>query len=269
MEFNYTQGFTHGGSFHADDVFATVFLKMLNPNIVIRRGFAVPDDFKGIVYDIGNGEFDHHSADREKRSTGECYAAFGKLWRKYANLIVSDFVKEQVDYYFIRELDNSDNTGAYSSLAEVIGNMNPFWDEKGVNDVSEQNRCFWKAYKFAYPIFSRVIEKAKAIERAKDYVMECYENRKDGLVVLDKYANAVSLLKDTETLAILFPSNREGYILERLDENKFTFPKEWWGTRGVDGIKGLIFCHATGFMCVFDTLENAKVAYMSLRLMQK
>lgn len=266
MKFEYTQGFTHAGTFHADDVFSTVFLKMLNPNIIIKRGFVVPDDYKGIVFDIGNGEFDHHSADREKRETGEFYASFGKLWRKYANLIVSDFVKEQVDYYFIRELDNSDNTGAYSSLAEVISNMNPFWDEKGVNDISEQNKCFWKAYTFAYPIFARVIEKAKSVERAKDYVLKCYEERKDGLVILDRYANWYSVLKDTETLAVLFPSNREGFILERLDDNKFMFPKEWWGTRGEIDVEGLIFCHASGFMCVFDTLENAKKAYVNLRI---
>ena len=57
------KGFTHGSKFHSDDVFATAFLKILNPDIQIERGFEVPEDFDGIVYDIGRGKFDHHQTD--------------------------------------------------------------------------------------------------------------------------------------------------------------------------------------------------------------
>ncbi len=32
------RGFTHGSKFHSDDVFATAFLKILNPDIEITRG---------------------------------------------------------------------------------------------------------------------------------------------------------------------------------------------------------------------------------------
>ena len=48
-------GFTHAGKFHADDVFATALLQILRPDIKVTRGFVVPDDFDGIVYDIGFG----------------------------------------------------------------------------------------------------------------------------------------------------------------------------------------------------------------------
>ena len=54
------RGFTHAGKFHADDVFATALLQILRPDIKVSRGFVVPDDFDGIVYDIGDGMFDHH-----------------------------------------------------------------------------------------------------------------------------------------------------------------------------------------------------------------
>ena len=50
-------GFTHAGKFHADDVFATALLQILRPDIKITRGFVVPDDFDGIVYDIGCGRY--------------------------------------------------------------------------------------------------------------------------------------------------------------------------------------------------------------------
>ena len=45
--------FTHGGKFHADDVFSSALLLYINPEISITRGNSVPDDFIGIVFDIG------------------------------------------------------------------------------------------------------------------------------------------------------------------------------------------------------------------------
>ena len=72
-------GFTHAGKFHADDVFATALLQIIRPDIRITRGFVVPDDFDGIVYDIGFGMFDHHQEPREYRANGIPYAAFGLL----------------------------------------------------------------------------------------------------------------------------------------------------------------------------------------------
>ena len=74
-------GFTHAGKFHADDVFATALLQILRPDIKITRGFVVPDDFDGIVYDVGFGMFDHHQEPREYRPNGVPYAALGLLWR--------------------------------------------------------------------------------------------------------------------------------------------------------------------------------------------
>lgn len=67
-------GFTHAGKFHADDVFATALLQIIRPDIRITRGFVVPDDFDGIVYDIGFGMFDHHQEPRECRANGIPYA---------------------------------------------------------------------------------------------------------------------------------------------------------------------------------------------------
>ena len=49
------KGFTHGGKFHADDVFATALLMIVRPDIKVTRGFVVPDGFDGIVYDVGCG----------------------------------------------------------------------------------------------------------------------------------------------------------------------------------------------------------------------
>ena len=82
--------FTHGGKFHADDVFSAALLLYLNPEIVITRGNRVPEDFDGIVFDIGRGEYDHHQKDSRIRENGIPYAAFGLLWEELGTEILGD-----------------------------------------------------------------------------------------------------------------------------------------------------------------------------------
>ena len=75
-----SSAFTHSGKFHADDVFSAALLLYLNPEITIIRGNKVPDDYKGLVFDIGRGQYDHHQKDSRVRENGVPYAAFGLLW---------------------------------------------------------------------------------------------------------------------------------------------------------------------------------------------
>ena len=74
--------FTHSGKFHADDVFSSALLLYLNPEITILRGNKVPEDFDGIIFDIGRGRYDHHQKDSRIRENGIPYAAFGLLWEE-------------------------------------------------------------------------------------------------------------------------------------------------------------------------------------------
>lgn len=248
----FSKGFTHGGNFHADDVFSAAFLLLLNPNMVFERGFDVPKGDDYIVFDIGNGEFDHHGANREKRHNGRFYAAFGKLWRKYADLLVSEYVKEVIDENFISIIDHSDNTSETNPLSNVIYDMNPFWDEEADVDA-----YFADAVQFAYKILKRVIAKYQSIEKARNYVLECFDKSQNGIVIMEEYAPWYDTLKDAPVKAIVFPSNRGGWNIERIENSGFEFPREWWGTRE-EKVKGLLFCHASGFMCNFRTLEDIK-----------
>jgi len=46
---------THGGLFHADEVLATAILELALGDIKLCRVYDVPQEFTGIVYDIGGG----------------------------------------------------------------------------------------------------------------------------------------------------------------------------------------------------------------------
>ena len=80
------KAFTHGGKFHADDIFSSALLLYLNPEIQITRGNQVPEEYDGIVFDIGRGAYDHHQKDSRIRET-VCrmrhWTAVGGCWSGY------------------------------------------------------------------------------------------------------------------------------------------------------------------------------------------
>ena len=159
--------FTHGGKFHADDVFSSALLLYLNPEITITRGNKVPEDFEGIVFDIGRGKYDHHQRDSRIRENGVPYAAFGLLWEELGTEILGEELAAKFDESFVQPLDNNDNTGEKNELASLIGNFNPSWDvENG------ENEAFSRAVQTAGMILVNMFEKFRGNERADKRVEE-------------------------------------------------------------------------------------------------
>ena len=254
-------GFTHAGKFHADDVFATALLQIIRPDIRITRGFVVPDDFDGIVYDIGFGMFDHHQEPREYRANGIPYAAFGLLWRVLGPGLVGERQARLIDENFIQPLDLNDNTGEQNSLADAIGSFNPLWDSK-----DDPDECFWRAVPVAKKILENEIAAANAVNRADDTVRRAYANMKDGIVVLPAYMPWKNGLYKTDALFVVYPSQRGGYSAQcvtghRTKRSKQPFPPAWAGKpeaqlRQVSGL-WLRFCHPSRFLITADDKETA------------
>lgn len=256
------KGFTHGGKFHADDVFSAALLTILNPDITIERGFEVPEDFDGIVFDIGFGEFDHHQQDREVRENNVPYAAFGLLWRKYGSLLVGEDEAKRFDEKLIQSLDLNDNTGSENAIAEVISVFNPPWDYAVSADAA-----FQEAKELAYKILVKEIEHIKSINRAEDLVTKALSKCEDGILVMPRSAPWKKFVKQKEVYFVVAPSNRGGYTAqavpkdEKPSELKIPFPEAWRGVEKerigeVSGVETLQFCHNSGFLISALTQED-------------
>ncbi|MDD4849085.1 MAG: MYG1 family protein [Gemmiger sp.] len=258
------KGFTHGGKFHADDVFSTALLQLLRPDIQVTRGFTVPDGFDGIVYDVGGGMFDHHTEPREARPNGTPYAAFGLLWRVLGAGLVGEHQARLLDENFIQPLDLNDNTGEQNSLADAIGSFNPVWDCKDDPDV-----CFWRAVPFAKAVLENEIAQANAVNRADATVQNAHKNAKDGIVVLPAYMPWKNGLYKTDAVYVVYPSQRGGWSAQCVNDTKTKrskqpFPASWGGQpeeilRQKSGL-GLRFCHPSRFLITTDTKEDAVAA---------
>ena len=261
------KAFTHGGKFHADDVFSSALLLYINPEIVISRGNKVPEDFDGIVFDIGRGRYDHHQKDSRVRENGVPYAAFGLLWEVLGKEILGEELAEKMDESFIQPLDINDNTGEKNELATLIGNFNPPWDAKGGSD-----EAFFQAVSVAGMILENKFERYRGNARADQRVEQVLEehNPKDRILVLPEFIPCQKALAETEIAFVIFPSNRGGYCIQpQKRENsmnyKCSFPSQWLGLEGEElvketGLSSAVFCHKGGFLMTVGELEDAKAA---------
>lgn len=257
--------FTHGGKFHADDVFSSALLLYFNPEIEIHRGNSVPEDFSGIVFDIGRGQYDHHQRDSRVRENGIPYAAFGLLWEELGAEILGEELALKFDNDFVQQLDMNDNTGEKNELASLIGDFNPVWDEDGSN-----NEAFFEAVKLAGTILENKFAKYRGNERADVLVEGFLQDVNEDILVMPRFVPCQKKLADTEVEFIVFPSNRGGYCVQPLKKSgsmnyKCSFPTEWLGLENeelqkVTGLKSANFCHKGGFILTVGTLEDGIAA---------
>lgn len=256
---------THGGVFHADDVFATALLliiwKMLCPEEdapEIRRVFKVSDDEEGLVYDIGNGEFDHHFEPKEYRENGIPYAAFGKLWRVIGPEVFGVKFTKLLDDNLVSLIDDQDNGGDHNPLSQAISDFNPSWD-----DLKTPDECFPDAVAFAKDILQRKIDRYESTKAAEDIVYEAAKKREDDrILVLERYVPYLSKVQEDypEICFVVYSSLRGGWNCMTVPnpgekQGKVLFPEEWLGNTNEE--LGITFCHVGNFLLSTNTKEQA------------
>lgn len=262
---------THGGKFHADDVFSGAFLRLIRPNLRIQRAFQVPEGYSGLVFDLGWGPFDHHQQGAPVRENGIPYAAFGLLWKELgaeflrSRLPAEDAEREArfFDESFVQPLDLDDNTGCGTPLASVIADFNPPWDStESPDDAYEEAVCFAKR------LLEKRFSSLFAICRASSLVRPALAAMQDHIVILDTYCPWKQVLAGTDAWFVVYPSQRGGYSAQTVPPKNgsggapMDFPSSWAGkTAGelqtLTGLPTLRFCHNSQFLIAADTVSDA------------
>lgn len=268
-------GITHGGIFHADEVFSTALLKMINPEFKVHRMFNVPENSNALVYDIGRGKYDHHEKDenKERRENGVPYASFGKLWRDIAPEIFGEDVYRMVDASLVQGIDAVDNgvKDAHNEISTLIHDLNPMW-----NETTTPEEQFQKSVEFAYQILWRKIQSAMSVLEAKCKVQKALDSRigDKKIMVLDEYVPYCDYISnEKELLYVIYPSIRGGWNVQTVPTvpggrtAKLDVPEIWKGYDMKAQMKeyyhynapldGMTFCHSSGFVTAFETKDQA------------
>lgn len=256
---------THAGVFHADDVFATALLRILNPAVDVTRSNVVPEGFEGIVYDVGGGEFDHHQGEAKRRENGVQYSSFGLLWERFGTTLLAKDDARILDADLVQPIDLADNTGEANPLSLCVSDFNPLH----AATPEEFDEAFWKAVPWAQAVLERRLESLRSRRAQFDHVRELADAGDGRVLVLDTFVRWKHALVGTGYEYVIYPSLRGGFnvqcVPERLGDGSMVcpFPEEWRGKpadelQRMTGVSGFQFCHASGFLCAVDSLDGAR-----------
>lgn len=291
---------THDGTFHADDLFATATLSILNKgNIEIIRTRNNEIIKKGdYIYDVGGENiqekdlFDHHQkGGAGSRPNGVPYASFGLVWKKYGEqLCGSKDVANKIDEKIVQPIDAIDNGidftkplygGSVPCGPDVVFmNNKPTWKE----EEKDLNKIFKEQVKKVMEFLLREIEVTKSDVEAINIMMDAYNKASDKrIIIIDKdfprYLYQDTLSRVPEPIYLVFPSGHSSmWKVEAISkspdsmENRKMFPESWRGyldedpkLKEITGISDIVFCHKGGFLSVTLSKESAiKLAEMAL-----
>lgn len=252
---------THNFEFHADDVFSTSLLFLINPNLEVVRSRDVEELKKcDLLFDVCIEDtdsvplqFDHHQTCREKRSNGITYASLGLLWRELGKVILKDKkpelnkrildrIFEDIDKNFIQTIDALDNGISITSEAEckddggiiyktmhvfnisdIIANLNPKWDSR---DSEDFDSAFKNAVNLAVPILDSLIESTISKWSAYTIVQSSVDRSRDGIMFLEKKVpyeeHLCEIDRNDRVKAIIYPAlNRYNVKTAPIEANSF------------------------------------------------
>ncbi len=283
---------THNGAFHADDLFASATLSILNdgntkiirtrdPKIIIKGDY---------VYDVGDKYdevrhlFDHHQkGGAGSRPNGIPYSSFGLIWKTYGEQICgSKKVADKIEQKIVQPIDAVDN--GIDIITPKFDGINPYsaqsiflayyptWKENILN----VDKIFKKEVKKIVNLLSREIKIAQIDIEGEKIILDAYEKAKNKKIIVIDEPLPRYLIQDVlptllEPVYFIYPSRYgNSWKVEAVRKNLKTyesrklFPESWRGLMNdnselvkVTGVKDIIFCHQSGFFLNVESKEGA------------
>lgn len=279
---------THSGSFHTDDIFATVVLSFVlekegHEFEVIRTRDPEIIQSADYVYDVGGiydetlNRFDHHQiGGAGKNEFGIEYSSFGLVWKKFgAEICGSQKVADIINKKLVAPVDAFDNgMDLVENKSEVTPyfiqhvflSMCPTWREENISN----DEMFFECVKIARKILEREITHAKDFVLAEESVLSIYNNAEDKrIIVLDKsYPYEPVLINFPEPLFVVYPRADKTWGVKTMNvelksfKHKKSLPASWAGLNGeefqkVSGVPDAVFCHRVLFLAAAQSKEGA------------
>lgn len=271
----------HGGTFHADEVFAIAILRLVYPNLEITRTMDAEVlenvDFRvdvGGKYDVKTNDFDHHQKEfKEKRDNNILYASAGLIWKHFGrDLVNSDDAWKAIEMGIIQYIDAVDvGVKTYDvkevrpyDVADFIHGLNPVSDSK-----EEFDKCFEEAVSIITKLLALEIQKAEIKIAAREIVRGKIKESNGDYMVLENYVPWKEVVVNESDLkyVVLYNSmvDRWSAVAVPVEigsfDNRRDFPKTWGGLtdeefQKVSGVKDAIFCHASLFFMAAKSREG-------------
>ncbi|OGD83671.1 hypothetical protein A2572_01470 [Candidatus Collierbacteria bacterium RIFOXYD1_FULL_40_9] len=290
---------THGGFYHADDLFAVATLKLIlekdgkKVEIVRTRDLklALKCDYcvdVGREYNPVKNRYDHHQVDETLiRENSIPYAAFGLIWKHFGqHLVSSKEIQEIIEKKLVQPIDAMDNAVTLST--KNFENINEYNIASAIyaisqyHGVSNLNESFYTSLELCKQILVGEINQAEDKHKSRQIVNEEIKKQNTpSILILDKYHTWKEVVLEYPTIKfVLYPDiNTSNWYLQPAKNTKddfggyrANFPVSWLGKEHqelaeVSGIEEAVFCHKSGYLAVAKTKESGiKLAMAVLNL---
>lgn len=279
---------THSGSFHLDDVFAYVVLRLAlglrapgqDHSLVRSREEAViaAADLAwdvGAVYDPAACRYDHHQRGAPLREDGTPLSAAGLVWRHHGEAAVrallggadlAPSVAAAIDREVVRRIDEIDNgvgePGDALGLSSVIEDFNPSWDAPEVGDGQAEDAAFLRAADLAEGFLRRRVEAVRARLAADAAVLAAHARAEDPRILeLDRKMpwQEPVFAHGLPVLYAVYPVPTGNWMVDAMPPEPGSFgqrlplPEAWAGLRDAElaaasGVSDAVFVHLRRFV---------------------
>lgn len=260
---------THGGNFHADEVFAVATISLITEREgkeleVVRTRDESEFEKADILVDVGmvcepeNFRFDHHQKggagfhfgnDSSKAEIKIPYASFGLVWKHFGESLCEDKeVAKKIEKKLVVPVDARDNginifknliegVQDYSISRELVQVFRPTW--RDAQEKSDQR------FKELLEIFKKILENEIKVCRdlisGEKKVLEEInkQNQPEVLILKDNifWDEVVSRFKNIKVV-VAPESDTDTWSAEcakddpkNFESDRVTFPENWWGLR--------------------------------------
>ena len=295
---------THSGKFHCDEVFAYAVLRQAlglrapgADHVLLRTRKPGPIEAADIVWDVGTvfdaarNRFDHHQRGAPTREDGTPFSSAGLVWQVYGERAVASLleasgsarfapaVAQEIDRKLVRRIDELDNGFSVNgpvqddalSLAALVGDFNPAWDDADANGPTAGDAAFLEATAFVEGVLRRRVDGLRGRHAAEASVLAAHGAGEDPrILVLDRgmpWKGAVF----AHSLPVLFavsPASNGNWMLDTMPPEPGSFaqrqplPEDWAGLQEGElaarsGVADAVFVHVRRFVGAARSRDGA------------
>jgi uncharacterized UPF0160 family protein len=258
---------THSGSFHCDEAFAYVVLRLalglreagLDHRLVRTRDAAVIASGDhvwdvGAVHDPAASRFDHHQRGAPARPDGTPFSSAGLVWQQHGEAAIralldgpagaelAPAIARELDRVVVRRIDEIDNGVASSreplDLASLVGDCNLTWDTPAEGRQQAEDAAFLTAVALLDGVLRRRVNAVRSRLAADALVTAAHAASADARILeLDRgmpWKSAVF----THSLPVLFaiyPVPNGNWMVDAMPPEPGSFaqrlplPQDWAG----------------------------------------
>ena len=263
---------THSGSFHLDDVFAYVVLRLAfglttagRDHILLRTRDGQKIARGRLVWDVGAtyapeaGRFDHHQRGAPTRDDGLPYSAAGLVWRHHGEAALRKLlgppgaeafagtVAAELDREVVRRIDEIDNgirpPGDTLGLSSMVDDLNPFWDAPEAGSSAAEDAAFLRAAEMVGSFLRRRTEAIRARLAAEAVVLAAHARSADPRVLeLDRKLpwEQPAFARGLPVLYAVYPVPNGNWMVDAMPvepgsfEQRLPLPEAWAGLRDAE-----------------------------------